>query len=106
MKIILPVLVLVVVLSARMAQLNKDQKAARILGIQIQRDEDIKRLSQLRDYWEKIASDSPTFRDAYVQLAISNWQLGATEEAKLNVERALEIDPNWVVPDQLQPLLQ
>lgn len=54
--------------------------------------------------WEKIASGSPTYRDAYVQLTIGYQQLGETEKAKVFLQKIFETDPNWQVPAQF-PLL-
>ncbi len=56
-------------------------------------------------YWENIVVESPTYRDGYVQLAIGYMQLGAIPAAKENLQRALELDPNWVIPPQLEQLL-
>ena len=56
-------------------------------------------------YWEAVVTASPTYRDAYVQMAIGYMQLGAMPQAQQNLQRALELDPNWVVPQQLQELL-
>ena len=87
-------------------QIKNQVETKKVLGTKIAREEEIKRLSKLRDYWEGVASSSPTFRDGWVQLSVISSQLASTQEAKLYLQRALEIDPNWVVPDQLQPLLQ
>ncbi len=56
-------------------------------------------------YWEKIIEESPTYRDAYVQLAIGYMQLGIKPKAQEFLQRALEVDPNWPVPLGLQELL-
>lgn len=56
-------------------------------------------------YWEKIIEESPTYRDAYVQLAIGYWQLGALPQARENLQRAQQLDPYWVPPPALLPLL-
>ena len=56
-------------------------------------------------YWENIVVESPTYRDAYVQKAIINMQLGVKPKAQEFLRLALELDPGWVVPLQLQELL-
>ncbi len=56
-------------------------------------------------YWEKIVGESPTYRDGYGQLAIGYWQLGAMPQARENLQRAQLLDPYWVPPPELLPLL-
>ena len=55
--------------------------------------------------WEELKKVSPTYRDAYVQLAIGYQQLGLTSQAQENLTRVLELDPGWPVPPLLAPLL-
>lgn len=55
--------------------------------------------------WEELKKVSPTYRDAYVQLAFGYQQLGLTSQAQENLRRVLELDPGWPVPPQLAPLL-
>ncbi len=55
--------------------------------------------------WEELKKVSPTYRDAYVQLAIGYQQLGLTSQAQENLTRVLELDPGWLVPPLLAPLL-
>jgi len=86
--------------------LRQYQLQQQVLGLATVQDQHNLKLRQQISYWEQVASVSPTYRDAYIQLAISYWQLAATGEAKQNLQRALELDPNWVVPPQLEPLLR
>lgn len=82
------------------------QSRQRILGAATQKQKQVRQLKQEIESWQKIASASPTYRDAYIQLAIGYWQLAATNEARQNLQRVLELDPNWVVPPQLESLLR
>ena len=86
--------------------LRQYQFHQQVLGLAIIQDQQNQILRQQVTYWEQVASASPTYRDAYIQLAISYWQLAATNEAKQNLQLVLELDPNWVVPPQLEPLLR
>lgn len=74
--------------------LNK-QNQTKILGAEVEA------INQ-KDFWANKVAQFPNYRDGFIQLAIKNWQLGATEEAKIIFARAREIDPNWQVPDQLK----
>ncbi len=76
-----------------------------VLGLAIARDVKTQKLIQEVDYWQKIASFSPTYKDAYVQLTILNQQLGNTTAAAKWLHKAVQIDPNWVVPTPLRALL-
>ncbi|KKS33189.1 MAG: hypothetical protein UU93_C0001G0020 [Candidatus Amesbacteria bacterium GW2011_GWA2_42_12] len=76
--------------------LNK-QNLAKVLGAEVE-------AVNQKDFWANKVNQFPNYRDGYIQLAIKNWQLGATEEARINFARAREIDPNWQVPDQLKLL--
>ena len=76
-----------------------------VLGLAVARDTQVQKLKQQIFHWEQIASASPTYRDAYIQLAILNYQLDSTQEATLYLQRVLKLDPNWVAPPQLEGLL-
>lgn len=58
-----------------------------------------------RVYWEKLVNDNPTYRDGYIKLSIINWQLGNKLEARVLVNKALEIDPNMAISPLLQQVL-
>lgn len=55
--------------------------------------------------WEVLKKTYPTYRDAYVQLAIGYMQLGAISQAQENLQQVQRLDPNWQVPPVLAPLL-
>lgn len=62
-------------------------------------------LSAQIDYWQQVASASPTYRDAWVKLATLYYQEEDITAAKFYMQKAIEIDPNWIVPSSLLPLL-
>lgn len=53
----------------------------------------------------KIIDQYPNYRDAYLQLAIRNWQLYRPFEARKFLEKALEIDPNNQTAVQLKSFI-
>lgn len=85
--------------------LRQYQLHQQVLGLAIVQDQQNRILHQQITYWEQVASASPTYREAYIQLAALNNQLGNTDAAKGWLKKVLEIDPNWVVPTPLSSLL-
>ncbi len=77
----------------------------RVLGVAIAGEKEKMKLNELKTYWEKVASDSPTFRDAWAQLSVISYRQANDEEAKKYLDKALEVDPNWQVPALLSALL-
>lgn len=55
--------------------------------------------------WERLKKDSPTYRDSYVQLAFGYMQLGLISQARENLQKARQLDPDWQVPRELLQLL-
>lgn len=55
--------------------------------------------------WEELKKVSPTYRDAYIKLALGYLQLGLISQARQNLQQVLLLDPGWQVPPQLTPLL-
>ncbi len=47
------------------------------------------------DYWQKISWQKSNYRDAFVQKAILEYQLKDTAGAKADLQKALELDPNY-----------
>lgn len=45
--------------------------------------------------WEKVLEEKPDYRDAYLQIAVLNWQIYKETEAREAVNKALELDPNF-----------
>lgn len=52
-------------------------------------------------FWQKIVTQFPNYRDAYLKLAVLNLQLNHPTEAKMFLDKALQIDPNNEVAKQL-----
>lgn len=56
--------------------------------------------------WEETKQKFPGYRDAYFTLAVLYYQLGEREKARENLDRALEIDPNFEKGRELERLLK
>ncbi len=56
-------------------------------------------------FWQKVTEQFPAFRDAYLKLAILNYKLRRSFDAKKFLDKALEIDPNNEVARKLVSLL-
>lgn len=56
--------------------------------------------------WEKISQDFPGYRDAYLQLAKFYFQLYQTDKARENLNKALELDPNYEPARELEKILK
>lgn len=56
-------------------------------------------------FWENETKEHPDFRDAYFNLALINYQLRNFESSKLNLEKALNIDPNFKKGRKFQEIL-
>jgi tetratricopeptide (TPR) repeat protein len=46
-------------------------------------------------YWKQIADTYSGYRDIYYRIAALQYKLGNTEEAKVYLKKALELDPNF-----------
>lgn len=71
----------------------------------VSKQKNIEAFRKSLEKWEQLTKVSPTYRDAYVQLALGYQQLGLTSQAQENLRRVLELDPGWPVPPLLAPLL-
>jgi len=56
-------------------------------------------------FWKKTASIYPNYRDAYFNIALLDYQVGNISEAKSNLQKALEIDPNFKKGRDLEQVL-
>ena len=54
--------------------------------------------------WEEIVRQYPDFRDAYLKLSQLYFQLYQNEKVKENLEKALEIDPNFEPAKEMEKL--
>lgn len=56
--------------------------------------------------WEKIVRDFPGYRDAYLELTALYYQLYQNGKARENLERALELDPNFGPAKEMEKMLR
>lgn len=65
-----------------------------------------KETKKQQEYWQKIAADNPTFRDAWVQLLYLSYNEGNLEKTKENLEKTKALDPNFIndLPEELKSL--
>lgn len=59
-----------------------------------------------RAFWEAVTKERPGFRDGYFMLALLEYRLGKEQEAKQNVSKALEIDPNFQKGREFEKILK
>lgn len=64
------------------------------------------RINQEISFWEKVIAEKPGFRDAYLQLAVLNYQIYETQKAKAYLEKAKALDPNFEAAKKLEELLK
>lgn len=105
---VLLLLVANLVLIGVLVQIQNKNLNQRVLALQTSRQAEINELNQLRTHWEKIVSDSPTYRDGYLQLAAIEYKLQNPLVAKHYLGKVLDIDPNFELPitlSFLQPLV-
>lgn len=57
-------------------------------------------------FWEKVIEEKPDYRDAYLQLAILNYQLYENKKAQEYFRQATELDPNFEVSKELEKKLK
>ncbi len=56
-------------------------------------------------FWEKVIVKKPDYRDAYLQLAILNYQIFNKQKAKEYLHKALELDPNFGPSKELEKII-
>jgi len=59
--------------------------------LKLEREAVLKELS----YWKGTAVKYKNYRDVYFKIAELDYELGSTEEAKMYIKKALDIDPNF-----------
>lgn len=57
-------------------------------------------------FWKNQIKERPKFRDAYFNLALLNYRLRNMEKANSNLEKTLELDPNFEKGRELQKQLE
>lgn len=58
------------------------------------------------DYWKSVVAAKPDFRDAFVTLAATAYQLGNFDEARAWLIRAQTLDPNSPMAEDLDRLVK
>ena len=67
-------------------------------------DEKIRVLNEVA-FWQSEVKVRPDYRDAYLNLALLNFQLKNFEESRKNLDRSLKLDPNFKEGRELERLL-
>ncbi len=67
--------------------------------------EQIKVLNELA-YWQNEIKIKPDYRDGYFRLAILNYQLKDFDKANENLEKTMNLDPNFEKGRELRSLLE
>jgi len=88
-------LVLLIITGEIHFQVQQGQVVKSVLAAETELDQEIGRLQNLKAYWEKIVSDSPTYRDGYVHLALIEQALGNTQAELENRAKIISVDPNF-----------
>lgn len=57
-------------------------------------------------FWQQVSQDYPNYRDAYIKLAILNWNIYRLFDAQKFLSKALEIDPNNETASKLVNMLR
>lgn len=55
--------------------------------------------------WQEFVAENPTYRDGYLRLALYYQKLKYLEEARVNLAKALDLDPNFPGTKKLQEVL-
>lgn len=76
-------------------------------NIQLFQSQSLRRqeLTQNIKLWQSIVEKYPGYKDAYFKIASMEYQIGDYVNAKLNVEKALSLDPNFQDAKTLERLI-
>ena len=55
--------------------------------------------------WEEVVEKTPTYRDGYLKLATLYWKLRQDDKARVAIQKAKEIDPNYEATYELEEKL-
>ncbi len=58
------------------------------------------------DFWNKVLGKYPNFRDAYYQRSVLEYRLGEKIQAERDIQKVLEIDPNFEPALKLEEILK
>ena len=85
------------------------QKEENVLGAATQAFEKAKeapeKLSGEISFWEEVVKEKPDYRDAYLRLAVLNYQLKKKEAAREYLRKVKEEDPNFPAIRELERML-
>lgn len=62
-------------------------------------------LLQQVEYWTSIVDTYQNYRDGYIKLALLEYQLGNTVQARVYVQKALVLDPNYKKGRELEKIV-
>lgn len=100
-------ILLIIVATATAAQkYNSINEAHRELGQRYETNEQIKKIEEQINYWEKVVKQRNGYRDGYLELAILNYKLGRILTTKEYLERAKELDPNNEMVEKLEKIIR
>lgn len=57
------------------------------------------------NYWRFVLLEKPNYRDAYLKASAISWQLYKDKEAKVYLEKAIELDPNYEKSKSLENII-
>jgi len=64
------------------------------------------RIQKELDFWKGRAAEKPSYRDAYFSLALLYYQIKDFKNSSENLEKAMEIDPNFEEGRELRVILE
>lgn len=56
-------------------------------------------------YWKSVVEKRKDYRDGYFQLSVLSYQIGKKDEAKVYLEKVMQIDPNFKEGRELEKIL-
>ena len=96
-------LLVIIILTATIAyfRLKTYQEYAQTQQVLAQREQ----IQSKINFWQSIAQKYEGYKDSYFQMAVLYYQLGNFEEAKLENQKALSLDPNFEDARKLEEVL-
>lgn len=62
-------------------------------------------IQQDAEFWQDVTQKYPNYRDAFFRVAVLEYQLGNIEKARLNLQKALKLDPNFIKGREFEKVL-
>jgi len=85
---------------------SNQKNNSQVLALRQQKNlSDPKDIKKLITFWEKILTEKPHYRDAYLQLAILHYKVWQNEKAGEYLKKALITDPNFEPTLKLKQLI-